>query len=157
MDGHTKKTVYSINTFVRYSHFYSPAIDWKILQSDWPRVWAISDVPIFPNMKFVQAYNNYSIINFHYRPNWEKNKELRKKKTFLYIQRILGLAYFPHFWGKTLFSKNLAVMHNTTWTPNIMLSSRKTKEPIPRQIPNRRTNRPYHMTLLALARGPVRK
>ena len=25
---------------------------------------------IFPNMRFVQAYKNYSNINFHYRPNW---------------------------------------------------------------------------------------
>ena len=38
---------------------------------------------IFPNMKFVQAYKNYSNINFHYRPNLWKNKELSKKLNFL--------------------------------------------------------------------------
>ena len=30
----------------------------------------ISSTRIFPNMKFVQAYKNYSNINFHYKPNW---------------------------------------------------------------------------------------
>ena len=38
-----QKAVYSINFFVRYSQYYSPAIDLKILQSDWPRAfWAKS-------------------------------------------------------------------------------------------------------------------
>ena len=39
----------------------------------------ISGTRIFPNMKFVQAYSNYNNTNFHYRPNWDKIKELRKK------------------------------------------------------------------------------
>ena len=70
--------------------------------------------------------------------NWEKNS------TFLYIQKTLGLNYFPHFGGKTLFSKNLALWCTTPhgplkpcWVPE------KTKEPIPRKLPNRRADRPY--------------
>ena len=105
-----------------------------ILEScDWlknPAIWLaksilghISGARIFPNMKFVQAYKNYSNINFHYRPNWWKYKELRKKTKF--FQRTLGLSYFPHFRGKTWFSKNLAAIHNTTWAANTMWSSRK--------------------------------
>ena len=35
-------------------------------------------------MKFAQAYSNYSIINFHYRPIEKKNKELRKKTKLSY-------------------------------------------------------------------------
>ena len=40
----------------------------------------ILETRIFSNMKFVQVYSNYHNINFHYWPNWEKIKELRKKK-----------------------------------------------------------------------------
>ena len=43
----------------------------------------ISGTKIYPNMRFVQAYKNYSNINFHYRPNLWKNKELSKKLNFL--------------------------------------------------------------------------
>ena len=40
------KTSLFRNLFVRYSQFQSPAIDWKILQSDLPRAfWAISQKP----------------------------------------------------------------------------------------------------------------
>ena len=75
----------------------------------------------------------------------KKMKELRKKNCILlYIQRTLGLAYFPHFEGKTLFSKDLTLSFTTPhgpltpcWVPE------KTREAIPRKIPNRRTNRPY--------------
>ena len=89
-----------------------------ILEScDWlksPTIWLaksilghISGTRIFPNMKFVQAYSSYSNINFHYRPNWKKIIELRKKTklSYIYIQRTLGLAYFPHFRVKHCFQK----------------------------------------------------
>ena len=36
------------------------------------------------NMKIVQAYSNYGNISFHYRPNWEKVKELKKKTKLSY-------------------------------------------------------------------------
>ena len=95
---------------------------------DWlknPTVWLaksilghISETRFFSNMKFVQAYSNYNNTKFRYRPNWEKIKEL-KEKTFLNIQKILGLAYFPHFWGKTLFSKHLAESCTTRHGPLI--------------------------------------
>ena len=56
----------------------------------------------------------------------KKNLKTKKKKLnfFLYIQRTPpSLAYFPLLWGKIFFSKNLAVIHNTTWAPNTMLNS----------------------------------
>ena len=43
-----------------------------------------------------------------------------------------------------IFKKSGSVMHNTTWALNTKLSSKKkTKEPIPRKLPKRRTDRPY--------------
>ena len=84
----------------------------------------------FPNMKFVQAYSNYSNTNSHYRPNWEKIKELRKKNNF----RTLVLAYFRHLGGKTLFSQNLALSFTTLHGPQTPCwVIEKTKEPIPRK------------------------
>ena len=67
-------------------------------------------------------------INFHYRPNWKKklkNWEKKTKLSYIYIQRTLGLAYFPHFKSKTLFLKNLTDIHNSTWARNTMLISQK--------------------------------
>ena len=76
MEGHTKNQFISL-IFSWDTANLSPVMDWKILQSDWLRAfWAIiSEARIFPNMKFVQAYNNYSNIDhtdksFHYRPYW---------------------------------------------------------------------------------------
>ena len=43
-------------------------------------------------MKFVQAYRNYSDKNFHYRPNSEKIKELKK------ITLFEGKKYFEKIW-----------------------------------------------------------
>ena len=85
-----------------------------------------SGTRIFPNMKFVQTFKNYSNINFLYR---------KKPWNFLYIQRNLGLAYFPHLVAKTWFSKNLPLTPcRVTW---------KTKDPIPRKLLYGRTNIPY--------------
>ena len=93
------------------------SFDWKI-----PQLWLaksilgrISGIRIFPNMKFVQAYSNYSNINFHYRPNRGKIKELKKKPkhSYIQIQRTLGLPYFPHFRPKHCFQK--IWLSCTTW------------------------------------------
>ena len=110
----------------------------------------ISGRRIFPNMKFVQAYSNYNNINFHYRPNWEKIIELRKKTklSYIYVQRTLGLAYFPHFRVKHCFQK---IWLSCTTRRGLLTSSwgpGKFKEPIRRKLPNRRTNRPYSYVLL---------
>ena len=110
----------------------------------------ISGTRNFPNMKFVQAYSNYSNMNFHYRPNWEKIKKLRKKAklSYIYIQRTLGLTYFPILGQNIFFFFNLALSCTTRhgpltpcWVPE------KTKEPIRRKLPNRRTDRPYSYVL----------
>ena len=107
----------------------------------------ISGIRIFPNMKFVQAYSNYSNINFHYRPNRGKIKELKKKPkhSYIQIQRTLGLPYFPHFRPKHCFQKiwlSCTTRHRSLtpcWVPE------KTKEPIRRKLPNRRTADLIHM------------
>ena len=96
----------------------------------------ISGTRVFPNMKFVQAYSNYNNTNFQYRPNREKIKDLRKKLNFPILSKNPRL-------GKTLFSKNLAL---SCTTPHGSLTpcwvSEKTKEPIPRKLPNSRTDGP---------------
>ena len=49
---------------------------------------------------------------------------------------------FPHFGGKyIIFKKSGSVTHNATWASNTMLSSRKTKEPFPRKLPERKMER----------------
>ena len=104
----------------------------------------ISGTRIFPNMKFVYACSNYSNINFHYRPNGEKIKELRKKLNFPINLKNPRLGLFSHFWGKTLFSRNLPLSCTTPQGPLTPCSvPEKTKEPIPRKLQNRRTDRPY--------------
>ena len=60
LDGHTK------NQFIALISLWDTAnfrVQWLMLGD-------ISGTRIFPNMTFVQAYKNYSNINFHYRPNW---------------------------------------------------------------------------------------
>ena len=69
----------------------------------------------------------------------------KKKKIFLYIQRTLNLAYFPHFGDKTFFS----VIHNTTWAPNTMLSSwKKLKSQFHENLSTERRTDLIHMTPL---------
>ena len=128
----------------------------SILEScDWlknPTIWLtksilghISRTRIFKKMKFLQAYSNYSNINFYYRPNREKIKELWKKTklSYIYIQRTLGFAYFFHFRAKHCFQK--IWLSCTTWrgllTPCWV--PEKSKEPIQRKLPNRKTERTY--------------
>ena len=60
----------------------------------------ISGTSIFPNIKFVEPYCNYSNINFHYSPDWEKIKELRKNPNFSIHSKIPRLGLFSRFWGE---------------------------------------------------------
>ena len=107
----------------------------------------ISGTRIFPNMQFVQAYRNYGNIKFHYRPNRGKIKELKKKTklSYIYIQRTLGLPYFPHFRAKRCFQEiwlSYTTRHRSLtpcWVPE------KTRESIRRKRPNRRTTDLIHM------------
>ena len=51
----------------------------------------------------------------------------------------LFLAHFPHFFGKGIFTKKSgSVTHNNTWASNMMLSFRKSNEPILRKLLDRR-------------------
>ena len=92
----------------------------------------ISGTRIFPNIKLVQPYCNYSNINFNFSPNWEKIKELRKNSNFPIHSKIPRLGLFSRFWGGT---------SHEPLTPCWV--SEKTKEPIQRKLPNRRTDRPH--------------
>ena len=132
----------------------------KILQSDWPRAfWAISQEPEFSQVWNLFKDRRITVIQAFIIDHTDKKQRTKKKNwTFVYIQRTLDLAYFPHFGGKVLFWKNLAVIRNTTWTPNTMLSSRKkTKEPIPWKLLNRRTGRPYSYDLPGHGHGSYKK
>ena len=93
-------------------------------------------------MKFVQAYKITVIQSFIIDQTDKKIKNWEKNWTFLYIQRTLGLAYFPHFGGKTFFSKNLALSYTAphgpltpSWVPekNLRANSMKTSEQKDRQ------------------------
>ena len=92
----------------------------------------ISGTRIFPNIKLVQPYCNYSNINFNFSPYWEKIKELRKNPNFPIHSKIPRLGLFSRFWGGT---------SHEPLTPCWV--SEKTKEPIQRKLPNRRTDRPH--------------
>ena len=126
------------------SFSYRDIVDLKILQSDWSEAfWLISQAPEFFQIWDLSKHTVIN-INFHYRPNGEKIKELRKKLNFPINLKNPRLGLFSHFWGKTLFSRNLPLSCTTPqgpltpcWVPE------KTKEPIPRKLQNRRTDRPY--------------
>ena len=67
------------------------------------------------------------------------------------------LGLFSPFWGKT-FSKNLALSCTTPhgpltpcWVPG------KTKEPIPKTLPKRRTDRPYSFDPCDHGQGSYKK
>ena len=120
-------------------HFALEIFDLKILLFDWPRTFW----PHLRNQSFRRIWHLFKHtainINFHYSPNWEKIKELRKKHKFSHIIKgPLGLPYFPNFGWKTLFSKNLAL---SCTTPHGTLTScwapEKTQEPIQGKRPNR--------------------
>ena len=139
-----------------------------ILEScDWlktPTMWLTKSIlghiwgtRIFPNIKFVQAYSNYNNTDFYYRPNRQKIKELRNNSTFPYIQRTLSLATFLILGAKHYF-QNICLSCTTLYAP---LTSRwvpqKTKKPIPRKLPQRRTDRPYSYDLSGHGQGSCRR
>ena len=45
-------------------------------------------------------------------------------------------AFSPYFWEKKVFSKNLPLVHSTTWAS----VSENNNETIPRKLPDRQTN-----------------
>ena len=73
----------------------------------------------------------------------------------MHIQKTLGLAYFLHFYKK-YFLKKIQLCHNTIWSPKTILSSRKTKEPIPRKFSERKKDLIYR-THLTMVGGPIRE
>ena len=85
LDGYTKNQFIPLVSSWDTANFKS--CDWLKNLAIWLArsiLGHISETIIFLNMKFVQAYSNYSNINFHYRSNWEKIKELRKKTKLSY-------------------------------------------------------------------------
>ena len=98
---------------LRHSWFKNPAV--------WLAKSILAHISEFSQIWSLPKHTAIDIF-FHYRPNWGKINNL----IFLYIQRTLGLAYFPHFGGKIIiFEKSGSVMHNTMWSPNTKRSSTK--------------------------------
>ena len=131
---------------MRYSQFQSPAIDWKVTQS-----WLTKSIlDQILGIRISQIWNLFKhteiavIQTFILDQIDKKVKNWEKSLTFLYIKRTLGLAYFPHFGGKTWLSKNYMSLLTPCWVPE------KPKSQFQEQ------DRPY-MTLLVMARGPIRK
>ena len=127
-----------------------------ILEScDWlknPAIWLaksilghISGSRIFPNMKLVQAYNNYSNITFIIDQIEKKLKNWKKNLNLPIHSKNPRLGLFSPFWGQIIIFKKIwlchAQHHMGTW--HHIDFQKKTKEPIPRKHPNRRTDRPY--------------
>ena len=159
--GTHQKPVYFINFFLRYIQSILESCNW--LKN--PAIWLaksisdhISETRIFPNMKFLIKYKRIAVIQTFIIDHTDiKNKELRKNRTFLYIQRTLGLAYFPHFGRKIFFRKNLAVIDSTTWVPKTMLSSwEKLKSQFHENFWTEGRTDLIHMNLLAMAKSPIR-
>ena len=64
----------------------------------------------------------------------------------------------PYFSGKALFSKNLAVMHNTTWVLNTMMSFRKKlKNQFQGNFRTEGRTDLIHMAFVTMARGTIRE
>ena len=95
-------------------------------------------------MKFDQAYSNYNNTSSHWRPNWEKIKELRKKLNFPIHSKNHRLGLISPFLGQNIIFKISGSVCSTLhehltscWLPE------KTKEPISIKLPNRKTEGPY--------------
>ena len=87
----------------------------------------------FFKYEICSTYSNYNNANFHYRPNREKIKELRKKLNFPIHSNNPRLGLFSPFLGKNIiFKKSGSVMHNTKWPPNsrknLRANSKKTSK-----------------------------
>ena len=94
----------------------------------------------FPKHKWIN-------INFHYRPNW-KNKQ--KENFHIHSMNARLDLFFPFLGAKIFFSKNAAVITpygplTPCWVPE------KTKELLPRKLPDRRTNLDHRTG------GPIRE
>ena len=96
--------------------------------------------------------------NFHFTQIPDKTNDvifLKSPKTMF-----LGILVIFARWG--FFPKNPAVTHNYIWAPNTMLSFRKTNEPIPRKLTDRRKDGRkeggtlFYRTLPAEAGGPIK-
>ena len=102
-------------------------VDLRILQSDWLE-------PIFQEPDFSQTcdFPKYTAININFHCTvYQIQKELISKFSYTFKEPYVW-PHFPHFGDKKhYFQKISSVMHNTAWAPSTMLSSRKTKEPVP--------------------------
>ena len=92
----------------------------------------------------------------------KKNKKTKKKNwTFSYTFKgpLRAWPILPFLGVKHFFSKNLAVIHNTTWAPNTMLNSpqKKLKSSFDENFWTEGRTDLIHMTLLAMARSPIRE
>ena len=89
--------------------------DWKILQSDWLRIfWSISQEPEFSQIRDL-CRNIANNIHFHYRTNSVKINN----KIFQYIKKTLFFAHFwpifPIFGAKNFFLENPALSCTTSY------------------------------------------
>ena len=128
---------------MRCSHFQSPANYWKISQSDWPRAfWAISQEPEFSQIWNLFSHTRITVIQtFIIDQIDKKNKELRK--TELFYRTFEELWACPILGGKHVFQK-IWLSYTTPHEPlTPCWLHEKAKEPIPRKLLNRRTDRTY--------------
>ena len=111
----------------------------KILQSYWSRAfWPISQELDFSQVKDL-CKNTANIIKFLYR---QIQKKLKQNFPINSKNPVFGPFWpiFPIFWGKRFFKKNLALPRTTRHGPiTPCWVSEKTNEPIPRKLPDWRT------------------
>ena len=152
--SHSWQNCWTGKTKASFFHLFLRKIQPILESCDWlksPTIWLaksilghISGTRIF-RIWYLFKHTGITIIQtFIIDQIKKKLKNWEKKLNFPILQRTQGFAHFPHFWIKTLFSKNLAP---SCTTPHGLLTPywvrKKTKEPIPKKLPNRRTDRPY--------------
>ena len=97
-------------------------------QSHWPRAfWVISQEPEFAQIWNLFKYTTITITETVIIDQIEKKlKNWEKKLNFPIHSRNPRFGLFSPYLGQNIiFKKSGFAIHNTTWTPNLMLSSRK--------------------------------
>ena len=153
--SHSWENCWTGTTKAGFFHLFLREIQPILESCDWlknPAIWLaksilghISGSRIFPNMKLVQAYNNYSNITFIIDQIEKKLKNWKKNLNLPIYSKNPRLGLFSPFWGQSIIFKKIwlchAQHHMGTW--HHIDFQKKTKEPVPRKLPNRMTDRPY--------------
>ena len=162
LDGHTKNQFISLTSLWDTANFRVLQLIEKSCNPDWPRaLWAISQEPEFSQIW--NLFKHTAIITIQTfiidqidkkLKNWEKETKL----SYTFKGLFKNLAYFLHFGGKTLFSKNQALPYTKQhWPLMPCWDPEKTKSQLQENFQTEGRTDLIHMTLLVIARGSIRE